>query len=480
MRRSFNRVWVIAGFLALCAPAARGQETASSGNSVAPYPPASSAGSRRQANTFSPDRAQRDAAPAATSKNPLTSIEQWTPGTQSGAVSLLLAGIDVREGVDSNASFSGTATSWTSLTQFHGSVALQRMRRRSQLTLNYSGNGSLYAKGSAFDTTYHTLGVMQRIDWRRWALLLSDSVGYSSNSTFGLGLYGAAANVGTGVGLGGGVLNPILNPSQSIFTGRAGRLSNTVAAQLQYAPTARSAFTASGSFGILHFLDGGLVDGNDTTFQAGYNYAITSRNMFAVNYSGSLARFSGTDQGIHSHSVQLGYGRRVTGRLSFQALAGPQLSTFRNTLVSNGRRLSWDMQTSLGYQFARSGLTVAYFHGVTGGSGIFLGAQSDEVQLGINHQLSRFWEVSWQAAYGRNSALLSTVLASGNQLYNFWTGGVQLGRKLGSTTRVYIDYRIERQTAQGIACGSSICGNLFLRQEISLGLNFNTRPVRLK
>ena len=55
-------------------------------------------------------------------------------------------------------------------------------------------------------------------------------------------------------------LNPSFNANQTLYTGRGSRISNSAMTQLQYSASARSSFTFGASYGLLRFLDAGLIE----------------------------------------------------------------------------------------------------------------------------------------------------------------------------------------------------------------------------
>ena len=89
--------------------------------------------------------------------------------------------------------------------------------------------------------------------------------------------------------------------------------------------TARTSLTFVGGYSLLHYFDTALLDYGDATFQGGYNYQMSRKDTIAVSYLFSGFRYSNFNQSINTHTVAVSYGRRVTGRLAFQASAGPQI-----------------------------------------------------------------------------------------------------------------------------------------------------------
>ena len=125
-------------------------------------------------------------------------------------------------------------------------------------------------------------------------------------------------------------------PSETINTGAAMRYRNSVLGQAEYSFSRRSAFTFSGSYGLLHFTGTGYFNSTMVNAQAGYDYLLDPSNSIAIlasygkiDYTGTGISSTGTSTIGTGNSVQdyvgaLAYGRKITGRLAFQVAAGPQ------------------------------------------------------------------------------------------------------------------------------------------------------------
>ena len=93
----------------------------------------------------------------------------------------------------------------------------------------------------------------------------------------------------------------------------------------------------------------------------------------------------------------MSYGRRVTGRLAFQASAGPEIVLLsiplreghnKQALVSNDTcLLVRTISTSV--PVTSRDLGVTYSHGVNGGAGVLAGSLADTVTGTASRQLSR-------------------------------------------------------------------------------------------
>jgi hypothetical protein len=325
------------------------------------------------------------------------------------------------------------------------------------------------------------LGITETFHWQRNTISLVDQFGYFPETSFGYG--GVIGSPGLTTTTGG--LQSVFTPGESILTGAGQRVTNSFAAQLDRALSGRSSFTLVGGYSLLHYFDNNLFDYSDFSAQGGYNYQMTQRDTIAVIYHFDEIRYSSTSPTIENHTLQVSYGRRMTGRLAFQAAAGPEISFYPSSLVAGATstnstaHVSWSMNTALTYQQKqRTSLGLTYSHGVTGGSGVFLGSQSDLVSGSLNYQLSGVSNLGFTSGYSRNRELNNAGVTS-SQVFNYWFGGANFSRSLSRIWRINLAYELQYQESNLGFCISTPCATSFTRHVVSLGLNWNARPMRL-
>jgi len=466
--------------LSLCVSAASAQQKDRRLNPpLAPLPPLSADESSSKAAGADSTGAAPDTAQARRESRPLAGAEQRTLGLSSGARNFLLYSFNFYAGGDTNPQSFGNNSAPTAQNSVGTELAFHRLWQRYELTTQYSGNGIFYSSRPDLNTTFHDFAVSQKFAWGRWKMLVDDQASYSpdargTNSSFG--------NLPSG--LGGAINNGLLNlnplhvPNQSILTVRAPRISNTVVGELDYTASPRSTLTLSGSYGLLHFLDSGFIDGSNLGFRTGYGYLLTHRDTVSLSYGATLFRF---DSGISldSHTVYLSYGRRIGGRLLFEVSGGPQVTLLHGFATGSKTLNSWSLNTSVHYRLSRSDLSLSYLRAVTGGSGVLLGAQTHQVQASLSRQLSRVWSGSVDVAYARNETLAPLAATSGNRIYDNWGGGFRLSRPVGHYAEMYFAYSAQRQTTQVPGCVGAACGLVGLRQVFGIGFNFRSRPVQI-
>ncbi len=466
---------ILALAFALCVPATRAQESPP----VAPEQPGSRA---PQDRTNTPPAAPLE---VTSDTRPLSGAEQFTLGQMAKTRNYVLVSGDFYETADSNAGVNGSGTNFDIVSSFSGHIELHRVWARYELMTDYIGGGSIYKDSSGLNSTFHQFGLTQKIAWPRWSLKLNDYLSYLPVSSFGFLGY-TSGLPGTGVNLVNvspvsnlANVNPLFIPNETIFTVQGPRIGNTVLGEVDYKISPRSSFTATGSYGILHFSGTGFINSNNVVFLTGYSHDFTAKDSIGVIYGFSRFWFTGTN--IDDHSVQLAYGRRLTGRLALQLSAGPAIYMVSDPVSGSGRQLTWTALGGLTYGFQRSSyLTVSYATYLTSGSGALTGAQTHSVQMTATRPLSRMWAASLDAGFSHNTALQGTTTRT-NAAFNTWYGGPTLSRPLGRHTRLYFNYYLQRQTGTtNASCiTGGVCSSSLLRHLFGVGVNFHSRPYLL-
>jgi len=405
---------------------------------------------------------------------PLSGVQEPTLGPNLGARNFLVPSISVTSQIATNSSGSGYARP-TAFSYLLGTLDLNRVSDRSELLLHYGGGGMF---SSYLNSAIQDLEFSYGYRWRRWSLLVGDQVSLLSESSFGFGGVGGLAFLNGGSLFGAGpFLNPSLNPNQTIPTILVPRLSNTAVAQIEYALSPRSSWTASSSYGMLNFLGAGFINSADGTFQTGYNYSISPHSSIAVIYRFDAFQFTHLPQKIEDHLVQFGYARYVTGRMSIRLAAGPSMEMLRGVLTGFGNRLSWALDSSVGYQLDDTTLLLTYDHLVTGGSGVLVGATTSQLEATLERKLTPRWQGSASLGYATNRSLFPPTTTLGKQQYNSWYAAVRFNHQLRPGTALFVGYGARRQAMNAAACATLNCGTSLVGHEVSVGFNFGLRPV---
>ena len=91
--------------------------------------------------------------------------------------------------------------------------------------------------------------------------------------------------------------------------------------------------------------------------------------------------------------IQAEYGKKITGRLALRLSGGPEISNFRlpENSGTGTQYIDGTGSASLSYAFSAGSASLSFNHGVNNGSGVLLGATSDQVIGGANRKLTRVW-----------------------------------------------------------------------------------------
>jgi hypothetical protein len=440
---------------------------------LAPLPPASTGDSSSRS-------APADTAPAAPAlapdQRPLSGVEPFTLGLPSGGRSTLRSSLDVSFHGDTNPRIAGQGDTVRHATTLQGRVSLDRQWSRYLLSLDYGGGGTIYGSDNQLSRSHHSFSARQTITGRRWSLLFTDRFSFVPESANGGGLSLLPGGLNSNLV----PLNPQLLPNVSILTGRSSRLSNTALGQFDYQVGRRSSITFSGGHGILRFLDDAFVDNSNVTFGAGYNYAPTARDTIALGYNGGLVWFDTQNQSIQHHAATFSYGRRITGRLAVNVSAGPQIRRFENPLSGHSQVLSWTMSGGLNYQFPQTSVRLDYHHGVTGGAGVFRGAETDQVSVRLHRPLTRMWSGSLSAGYARNRRFQQTSGVTGDFGFDTWNAGVHFLRPLGRQVNMSLNYSVQHQKSTNSLCVGATCGRVYVRHVFGVSFHFQLPPVAIE
>lgn len=453
--------------LALCATATWAQQK--DPRVTQPTPPAQPITTGESSSRTAADGSAEAAAPAPqqTKQPPLSSAQPWSLGLLGGGRSYFVPTLTVGLLADTNSGLANNGGTVGVVGQVSGRVRLQHVWADSQLQADYGVGSEFYSRNADYNALAHSFGVSYGHTAGRWGFYFSDNGSYAKQTRGTFSNLGMTMPGTTQLGGGG---NEFYNPSQSILTTRAGRISNFVLGEARYQAGRRSSFTFSGGFGLVHFLDAGFIDARTETFSAGYNYSLSAKNTLGVSYSANLLRFDGDQPGVDSHSVFLNYGRFLTGRLSWQLGGGAFVSSFGDPAGGSRSMISWTVRNAIQYRMARNNLSMIYTRGVTEGSGIYAGAVTQSVQGAVGRQLSRMWGGNFGVGYNRNERL-QTANASGTAI-NSWFVQTSLGRPIGRYARMNFLYNLQRQVGAGQTIG--------FRHVFGISFDFKFRPFEIE
>jgi hypothetical protein len=249
---------------------------------------------------------------------------------------------------------------------------------------------------------------------------------------------------------------------------------NAVLGEAEYSFSRRSAFTFSASYGLLHFTDAGYIDSHMFYAQAGYDHLLNPKNSIAVLASYGKIDYTGTSNSTVDYLADLAFGRKITGRLAFQAAAGPEQVRVIGAGIGSFQLWTWSANTALTYERRRSGFSAAFVRGLTGGSGVFFGAKSNTFNGSYHHQFTRVWSASVNGGYAFNTSLAPTGASTSS--FNTWLLGANLGRQLGRHAQVGFNYGLLKQDNPAV-CLVASCGVTDFQQLFGMTVNWHLLPV---
>jgi len=397
--------------------------------------------------------------------DPAISVSQLGQAVPGNSGQTVLAGVSV---VSGSLNFNRTWSQYHFSTIYNGGETFN---------LGY-GVASNFFGATSPHYQFHNLSVTQEADWARWHILLRDDFTASPGAAFtgqGMGGPGLSAQFSSLLGASLNSLASGFVPSETVNTGPAMRYRNGVLGQAEYSFSRRSAFTFSGSYGLLHFTGPGYISSSLFNVQAGYDYLLDPSNSIAILGSYGKTDYTGTGSSTSDYVGALAYGRKITGRLAFQVAAGPQeILSAAPGGVGNFHLLFASVNSALSYERRRGGVSFNFVRGLSGGSGVYLGATSNTFSSTAHYQFTRFWTGSVTGGYALNNSLAAAG-AKTTQFDN-WFIGTNLGRRVGTHAQINFNYGASRQNSPAI-CPVASCGGTGLQQTIGMSVNWHLRPA---
>jgi len=489
-----KRMWMLA-LVAVAVSTARGQDSTAPAQDNSQQQPVPAYG--------------QESSPAPITENPpISGLDQPGLEPHSAPLSYLQPGATVSESADSNITNGLGGSTTRSVSRALGSLTLQRLWSHYDLALQYVGGVGYYDQKGIGWKLMQQMDLDQKITWKRGKLSVRDSFSYLPEGTFGaaygsLGSQGIESLGNTGFGglFGGATLGTL---------GLVPRLANVSVAEVEETLTPKSAITALGGYGLVHFYGNdpltqmSYLNNSQTSGQVGYNRIISAHDQIALVYGYQRFDFSSIGTSFHSNVVQLMYGHRVSGRMDFLVGAGPQITDisatslvcslpiipagpqctgagFQNVQITEkDRKIGVAIRGRLRYRFPRTSVDLTYLRHETSGSGFFAGAQTDEATLRADRPLSRVWSGFADLGYARNSRLLSSGGIPA-KTYNSGFAGVGVHRAFGRNFHGFISYQFNELAFDSSICGagSSGCSHIGHRHVGTIGLDWTPRPIRI-
>jgi len=427
-------------------------------------------------------------------QNTLAGAAPFTVGSLQHSVNIFDPAISISQLGQTAPGATGSAV-LTGVSVASGSLNFNRTWSEYHFSTIYNGgetfNQGYGAASSFFGTTaphyqFHALAVTQEADWARWHVLLRDDFTASPGAAFsgqGMGGPGLAAQFSSLLGASLNNFAQSFQPTETINTGAAMRYRDSVLGQAEYSFTRRSAITFSGSYGLLHFANAGYISSTLMGAQAGYDYLLDPSNSVAIlasygkiDYTVTGSPAIGNGNSTTDYMGALAYGRKITGRLAFQVAAGPQeIQAALPGGVGNFHLLSVSVNSGLTYEWRRSGVSFTYARGLTGGSGVFLGATSNTASATAHYRFTRYWTGSVNGGYALNDSLVPVGVATVQ--FDNWFVGANLGRRVGARAQINFNFGAMKQSNPA-TCTVAICGGNGLQETFGMSVNWHLlRPL---
>jgi hypothetical protein len=412
---------------------------------------------------------------------PVTGLESPTLGSPELGHSYWVPGLEYGSTIESRPPGQPSSSGWYADNYIGGQGSLLEAWSRSQLGLNYSGGGYFTTDSLRNNGAFHQLSLAQNFNLRRWQIQLFDYFSYIPESEFGfaggtnLAVPGVSGTLGPAVpGLGASIV-----PNQSIYSAIGPRYSNAAAAQTTYLLSPRSSITVGGSYGLLRFTESGNVDNDMALGSAGFNYVVSRDDSVGISYRFAGYHFAGQPQALASHTVNFVYNRKIVRKVALDLFGGPQITNFRIPIASATRNVGLSAGAALKYALQHGTIELSYFHGLTGGSGLLLGSNTDQATAGLSRQLGRVWSGNVFFGYARNGALVA-ITGTPEPSFDDWFVGAGISRPFGRNVNFAISYTDKFENATPPVCTGATCSSSYRQNMISITLQWRARPLVLR
>ncbi len=487
MYLKFSRTGVLLSSLLLLGSLARAQST--NNGAQQPLPPVSPLGPvKTVGDSMTPEDSSTGGNPSwIPDSRPLAGAQELRLGIPASAHSFLLPSFSAITQVGSNGYNSRPGTTNTagtlSTSLLTGRLGMNRISRGSELLLDYLGGASFSNDPRLGNSLIQGLDVSETFRWSRWSVLLADKSSYLSNSPFGFGGVGGLKNLGVSLGNGVGSspgISSSFAPGQSIYINGTPRINNTGLGQTSYLLSHRSALTFIGSYASLYFMDGLLLNSKAISVQGGYEYQLSRENAITAIYRYDDFNYSNSVPSIHVQSLQVSIARRITGRLSWLMGAGPSLQEYQKPLSGTGTVVSPIVNASLMYRWRYTGAGLNYSHGMTSGSGVLPGAETDTFSGQATRTFGKNWDCSIDGGFSRNQAVRQTQALTKGTSPQTWFTTVRVNRRFVGYGALFLSFNASGQSSLSALCTLPGCSTKAVVSTGSVGYTWGLRPVVMR
>ncbi len=429
-----------------------------------------------------PSPAFGQSAPILNPENPpLSGLDEPSLEMRVANRSFVSAAIQVGESGDSNANNALGGSRGQAVSHVLGAGDLQKFWPRSDLFLEYLG-GVVVGDDRSFFRQMQALGLEGVTRWRTGQATLRDGASYLPDGSFSASSAGGLPGFGIATGRLGLGLPGIFHLEEG-SVGTIPRLSNLASLDVVQAISPRSAFTVIGAFANDHFYHNAgneLINGDETTVEAGWSHLVSRHDQLAVVYAFQVFRFPLSVGGeIYNDIVNVRYSHVISGRMSFIGEVGPQYTDLR----FSGSHIRWSPtgRAVLRYRFPRTFLTLSYEKFLSQGSGFFAGADAQIAEFTARRPLGRTYELLAEVGYSREHRLqTSNEGASGASLFNQGFGGAVLRKHIGRSWDALAAYRFSVINFNNDITLGEATGKTNHRMIGTIAIEWHPRAIRIE
>jgi len=162
----------------------------------------------------------------------------------------------------------------------------------------------------------------------------------------------------------------------------------------------------------------------------------------------------------------------ATGMISSTPAWGTDAASPYSVTLSATNSSNQTGTATLTYTIPRGSVSLSYQHGVTSGSGVFVGSTTDQLTASGTRRLTRVWTGDVHLGFAHNRrAETSPILP--DQSFNTVYAGASVARPLGRDASFSLGYTAYVETS------SNVGGFSLTTHQISVGLSWHTRPFVL-
>ena len=338
-------------------------------------------------------------------------------------------------------------------------------KARQPLSVSYSGGYTFNIAGENYDSGYfQNLRLAQTISGRKWRLRIGDVITYLPQAPT-LGTAGIP-------GLGDPLTGPPTtgNPSQTVLTQNTHTINNMTTASFSIPITFAISLIADGTYQILRYPD---LNGLDTTAMyggGGITDRLDARTTLGGDVRESRYSYSGSSIAFTTTSMVVSISHNWSKGFSTHAAVGPDWISSHESSTGIPSSTNLSITGGASYHKRFDTISLDYYHGDNGGSGVFYGAQFNSLSASYSRMIEKKTILSARFGWVQDSGLQA---GSGSSSGVF--AGASFSRKLGKQFSFGTSYTATEQTQTGTIAGTAFSG---LLQGVSVSLGYAPRGMK--